>query len=412
MTTREHPTGTRADGARLSASVVPAAFAPQRLPSWLLRTLAVLGVVATLLGRGVAPALPGTASGIEGLIDLSRSLAAVASVNLFFLAGMVTVWLAIASLAQPGLPASYRLGVLPATATVIVLGIAALIAPIEARWLLWMGVISGSVALVAVPGTLAHRESRAVGFVLLLVGIAAFLQVIARMLAVRASDEALAALFGYARVFATLGFALHVAVLALVGLWLSARRWALLGGVGTSAVAFSLFVAWAAAGGTRVDAVAVQVLAARAFDELTRHPIPYAPALVRHAVDVLTLVTVALTVGAWRRPALLAAATGLALLGSGNADIPLCAVMLTLGALLGPLGRLTMADADADAALDSNRRKSAQTESETATSTAPDSTLEASPARTAEPADSEGMEPQREGSMAAATAGSPEGDGV
>jgi hypothetical protein len=341
-------------------SVAPAAFAPRALPAWLLRALAVLGLLATLLGRGVAPALPGTAAGIEGLIEASQALAAVTSVNLFFLAGMLTVWLAIASLAQPELPASYRLGVLPATATVVILGIAALIAPVEARWLLWIGVISGSVALVAVPGTLASPPSRAVGFVLLSVGIVAFLQVIARMLAVRASDEALAALFGYARVFSTLGFVLHVGALAIVGLWLAARRWALLGTVGASAIAFSLFVAWGAAGGTQVDATALQILAARAFDELTRHPVPYVPAFIRHTVDVLTLVTVATTVGAWKKPALLATAVSLALLGSGNADIPLCAVMLTLAALLGPLGRF--ANVGSDATAKSVRKAEAPTE--------------------------------------------------
>ena len=297
----------------------------------------MLALLATLLGRAVAPALPGTVAGIDGLIEASRLVAGVVSVNLFFLAGMLTVWLGIASLAHSDLPASYRLGVLPATATVVVLGTAALLAPIESRWLLWMGVISASVALVAVPSTLADSRSRAAGFVLLLVGIVAFVQLLARMLAVRASDGALAVLFGYARAFSTLGFVVHIAALALVGAWLAARRWTLLAGVGTGALAVSAFVAWGAAGGTHIDASLLQVLAARAFDELTRHPVPYVSAGVRHTVDVLTLITVALVVGARRRSALLAAAMGLALLGSGNADIPLCALMLTLGALLGPL---------------------------------------------------------------------------
>jgi hypothetical protein len=256
---------------------------------------------------------------------------------------VLTVWLALASLAHPELPRSYRLGILPATGTVVVLGIAALVAPVEARWLLWMGLISGSVALVAVPGTLAAPRSRAVGFVLLLVGAVAFLQVVARMLAVRASDEALASLFGYARLFSSLGFVLHLTALALVAVWLAARRWALFGGVAGGAVVLSLLIAWAASGGSHVEASSAQVLAARTFDELTRHPIPYVPAWVRHGVDVLTLVTVALAAGAWRKPALLSSAASLSLLGSGNADIPLCAIMLTLGALLGPLAQLVVA---------------------------------------------------------------------
>ncbi len=319
----------------------------------------MLALLTTVLGRGLAPALPGTAAGIEGLIEVSRTLTAIATVNLFFLCGMLTVWLAIASLAHPGLPTSYRLGILPATATVVVLGIAALVAPIEARWLLWMAVISGSVMLVAVPGTLASSRSRAVGFVFLLVGIAAFLQVLARMLAVQASDEALATLFRYAQAFSTLGFLLHIAILAIVGLWLGARRWVLLAVSTTLAIGFSMFVAWAGAGGGEVEATTLQVLVNRTFDELTRHPIPYVPALLRHAVDVLTWVTVALTVGAGRRSAMLAAATGLALLGSGNADIPLCAVMLTLGALLGPLAPLTTPDHEEGPQRGSNRKRAA-----------------------------------------------------
>ena len=300
------------------------------------RTTAIVAVVATVFGRAVAPALPGTAAGIAGLINGSQMAVAILSLYLFFFTGMLTVWLAVSSLAEANLPASYRLGVVPATALVAVLGIAALVAQVEPRWLLWMGVVSGSVALMAAPRALALRATRATGFVLALVGVGGLLHIVARMAAVRASEAALTTLYAYSRLASSGAFALHLAALVVAALWVARRRWVPAAAITVGVLVLALVLVAAARSGSDVDASPVAVLASRAFSELTRHPIPFVPALIRNLVHVLTFALAGIIAVTRHRSSCLASAVALALLGSGNTDIPLCAMMLTLAALLAP----------------------------------------------------------------------------
>ena len=303
-----------------------------------LRLLVLLGVAAALLSRALAPALPGTAAGLDRWIGVSRALGAVASAHFFVLGSMVLVWLAVASLAESRLPTVVRVVALPFSFTVIVIAVAAVVSTIEPRWLLWLGASSGLVAVASAPRALAAGPSRAAGLVLLIAGLSAFVEILARALALRAGERALAGWFWGAQVIATLAFALELVALLLVALWVGGRRpWAT--AVGAAVVA-AVAVATTAAGvrGLGVDAHPIEVFLARALGELTRHPRPLVPLTMLHALEVARYALVLAAILVPARAPTSAAALALALLAVGSTDVPACAVMLAIAALVGPLG--------------------------------------------------------------------------
>jgi hypothetical protein len=305
-----------------------------------LRTLALLAVVAAVFSRAVAPALPGTAAGIERWIALSRIVAAVTSAQFFVLASLALVWLALASLGAARLPLLLRVTALPVSFTIVVIGVASTLSNLQPRWLLWLAVLSGLLSLLSAPRALAVSRSRATGLLLALAGVATFVDMGARLLAVRAGQHALASWFFTAQVLATCAFGLELAALFVVALWASGRRpgVAALGAGAIAAVAIA--VTAAGARGTLVDARPIEVLVARAFGELARHPRPLVPLAVLHAVEVSRYALALLVLARGRNP-LNAAALALAVLAIGSADVPACALMLTIAALVAPLESLT-----------------------------------------------------------------------
>ncbi len=341
MTTMAIPESIRG-GARLAPRRLPSdSFSLEAVSGVALRALVLLGAAAALLSRALAPALPGTAAGLDRWITASRALGATVSAHFFVLGSMFLVWLAVASLAETRLPTLVRLVALPLSFTVIVIGVAAVVSTIEPRWLLGLGAASGLAALVCAPRTLGAVRSRAAGLALIVAGLSAFVEILARSLALRAGARALAGWFLGAQVIATASFVLEIVALVLVALWVRGRRpWVT--ALGAAAVA-GLVVVTTTAGirGMMVDAHPFEVLVARALGELTRHPRPLVPLTMLYSLEVAryTLVTVAVLVP--RRLPTSAATLALALLAIGSTDVPACAVMLAIAALLGPLGAVS-----------------------------------------------------------------------
>lgn len=312
----------------------PGLFALHVVPGAAMRAVALIAVVSALLSRAVAPALPGTAAGIEGWITTSRLLAAVTSAHFVVLAAALLVWLALGALVTAELPPLVRVAAFPVSSAIIVMSISAILSTITPRWLLWTGTLSGLMAVAAAPRAIAMPRSRAAGFVLAIAGLSAFVEAIARVLAIRASERALAGWFLGAQAIATVSFVLELLAVLVLGLWVGGRRPKTMA-VGAVAVALVAgIVTTVGARGTLVDAASLEVFVARAFGELTRHPRPLVPLAVLHAVEVsrFVLVTAALLVPG--RSAAAATALALACLAIGNADIPACSVMLTLAALV------------------------------------------------------------------------------
>jgi hypothetical protein len=87
------------------------------------------------------------------------------------------------------------------------------------------------------------------------------------------------------------------------------------------------------------------VFLARALGELTRHPRPLVPLSMLHALEVARYALVLVAVLVPARAPTSAAALALALLAVGSTDVPACAVMLAIAALLAPLGAVHLAAA-------------------------------------------------------------------
>lgn len=299
--------------------------------------MALLAVSASLLSRMLAPALPGTVSGIDRWIVLTGRLAGIVSANFFLAAALVMVWLSLAVLVESRSSTPVRLMALPVSFTVTLVALVSVLSQVHPRWLLWAGALVGLFAVAVVPGALRASRTRAMGLSFAITGAIALTDAAARWLALRAGTQALVGWFRGAQVLATVALALELVALLVLALWVIGRRprVAVLGALTVSLCAVVLTTLGAR--GTQVDASFLEVLIARVFGELTRHPRPLVPVAVVHAMEVSRHVLVVAALLVPGRSVSVAVAMALAALAMGNTDLPACAVMLTLAALAGSL---------------------------------------------------------------------------
>jgi hypothetical protein len=318
--------------------------------AWL-RAVAALALGATLIGRAVAPALPGSMTGIERWIVASEESAAFLS-QLFVVAGaLVVVRLLITILRDSRIAVSFRLGVAPGGAAVLTLVMASARGPIDANWTLGLGLLAAGLAAAATPLALRRPHTRGAGLILGICATAALVHVGSRLVAVQASVHAWPLVFAAARIVATLALLLDVAALVVAGLWLAQRRWRLASGVATVVLAVAAVASWGALMGSHYEASTWQVLAARTLAELVRHPVPAVAPVVRYGVELATLgATVAVLLSRSRESAQVAL-VALVLLAHTATDIPVLGLAVTLAALIAPLAAAMPAEPE-PAALD------------------------------------------------------------
>lgn len=326
-----------ADGAASDAEPRAAYEEIAGLPGSAPRWLAALALLASVVARALAPALPGSRAGIAvwiGAFDLSASLLS----QLLVLGGALLAFrLIITTLRERELGSVYRLLVVPASAGVLTLIMSSASHQQDAGPALGLAVATALIALGAVPATLARARTRALGIVLALAGVSALVHAAARVMAIKASAEALASLFTASRAVATVSFGLDLAVLAVVLLWLSAanRRAGLLVAAATTVVA--AVVAWGALRGSGFDVPFWQVIAARSLSGLAQNPTPLVLPFIRYAVEVGAMLVALAVIAFPRRAPASQGALALALIAGSSADVPLLALCLALSALLGPL---------------------------------------------------------------------------
>lgn len=204
-----------------------------------------------------------------------------------------------------------------------------------------LAVGTSALAVAAASASMGASETRAAGIVLALAGAGSFVLLVARVLAVRASDAALATLFSAARAVATVGFALDVAMLLLALLWLAARSRIRLGLMTAGVALIGAVAAWLAyRGAVMLDVVgsgSVEVLISRASSELVRHPRPLVPTVAVYGVEIAAFAAALVAAATRTRSGLASAAIALALGARMATDIPIHALALVLAALMAPL---------------------------------------------------------------------------
>jgi len=299
-----------------------------------LRVVVGLGLAASLLARGLAPALRGVA-GDSAIIWTSR---AASLVTLLAATGLVAgiARLATAVVGSPRAPLLARLVVVPAVSLGCMLLLFASFRPLEPFLALLLGISAAVVGSLSARHAVADREKRAAALVLGLTSSAGLVHVLARKLTQDASDAANLAQFRTAQWIESLGLMLDLLALALALTWLQRRLVRgrlivpLLLLAATGSVVLSLR-------GSAPGASAVAVLLGSAVKELGRDQASLLPVAFSQLLSVGSLLVAwtALLGGVGELGLVLAAC----LVARSSLDIPIPALLLELGALYLPFAR-------------------------------------------------------------------------
>lgn len=318
----------------------PAARAPLEIAGIsapVVKLLVTIGLLAAVVSRGIAPALPGSKAGLGRVIEVSDRAAALLTQLFAFAGTMLAIRLALWTLRDRALGIVYRLLAVPATACVVTLVLASATHQLDTPIALVLATTSALIALAATVPALASPRTRAAGIVLLLSASAAFLREAAVLMALRASDQAHVSLFAHSRSVATVAFGLDIGAVIVAVLWIAGRRRLLgflLWGVLLLAAAV---VAWGASLGSQYDARLWQVLAARALAEMTPSPDPFVVPIVRNTVETLVVLVAVAALVLPLRSSIVQSAVAAALLARASTDVPALALLMTLAALLAAL---------------------------------------------------------------------------
>jgi hypothetical protein len=293
-------------------------------------------LLATIIGRGVAPAIPGLAVGIANFIALSGRVAAFLS-QLVAAGGVAAaVRLGTVALRSPRLDLGYRLVALPGAAIVVALVMAAWARPLEPDMCRMMALAAIATALSGAWANLRVTETRASGLVLGSAGLSGLCHLLARELVSRAAERLDNTSLHWAVAVATLATLMDLIALGLTLTYLGQgqRRKVALTAALVLVPAFALGAF--AAHGSMPGAGVLRVLAERTLAQLSRAPAAALPSALRFAITTALLATAGLCV---LKPAARGKASvvlSLSLLSLGAPDMPLPALWLVVATLLAP----------------------------------------------------------------------------
>ena len=301
-----------------------------------LAMLTRVAVLATIIGRGVAPAIPGLAVGIAPFIVLSSRVSALLS-QLVAAGGVAAaIRLAGNALRVPRLDLGYRLVTLPSSAIVVALVMAAWARPLETELCRMMALAAIAASLAGALASVRLHETRAGGLVLGAASLSGISHLLARVLVSRAAERLDSTSLHWAVAMATLATLFDVVALGLSVTYLGrgvppkVARWA--AAVLIPAALLSAF----AAHGTAPGAGALRVLAERTLAQLSRAPAAALPITLRFAITSALLLCAALCVLRPGERSKTSVVLGFSLLSLGAPDMPLPALWLVLAALLSP----------------------------------------------------------------------------
>ncbi|EYF07403.1 hypothetical protein [Chondromyces apiculatus] len=312
--------------------------------------LAVLGALATLVGRMIAPSVAGVTVGIEGLV-LALDRAGGTLSQLFALFSVVSAVSLVFMVVQTPAPVALRVFAVVATSLAVVeVIVASGRERVPDLMALTSGGVTASLSLLAAWDARRSVFSRQAGLVLGLAGTGALLRVVAALVADSAVSGASLAIGSIARGIATGAFAFDglAALTAVAGLRKRSEAGGSGGGGGAGsgeppqqlfsplillALALAFVVTRYAAGAGSSEAHPVELLLFRALERLSVRPVPAAPVGAQHFVAALSIVVALLALAARRPTPALSAVVALAMLGRGMVGAPLGSMSLALASL-------------------------------------------------------------------------------
>ena len=302
-----------------------------------LQLTVVIALWSVVLGRTLAEALPGSRSGLGRWLDVNHWTAGFSTQLLAVLLVSVATRLTRLTWHEHRMPYRYRVTVAPAAVIVAFLIVSAcfdiLTSPRTPEMSLFLGILSSVIAICAALVCLGPALIRATGFALALSAGASVAQISARLLAFQAGDAGLPTQYLVARWLATAAVVVDALSLLTVAIW-AARRERSNHVLVWLCVSMSAALAYAAERGTRVHATFPEVLLSRMLAQLHREPSAFVTRIVHNAHEIFAFMLAALML---RRPRgelpELRACLALVLLARSSPDIPLCAGLLTTGAM-------------------------------------------------------------------------------
>lgn len=286
-----------------------------------LRLLAVLGLLALLVGRALGPALPGVAVGLEGTIAGLRFAGDVLSQCYAVALSVGTLGLMLAH-SRTGGPLWERAAWLALGGAVLFVGLRASALRLTPDAALVLGCAAALSALLAGGAALRQLPMRRYAWPFLLLGVGALVRLVALALGVWALELPFD-VASHARTLATVALALEVLGLLTALAAAAPSRGRLVRPEALVALALALFATRGAILGADPDAGPAAVLLHRAVVFLGASPATWAsPALSTFATLLTPVTAVTVLVIGGRSP--LTGALVLALLTRTTPEIPLC----------------------------------------------------------------------------------------
>jgi hypothetical protein len=308
------------------------------------RLLAFAALLATLVARALAPALPGSNAGSGRLISGVDQAAAFLSQFVLIVGAATAVRLLMRSMVDRRLGYVHRLVSVVGSAAAIPIVLSAANRQIEAPWLIALVLLSSAVALASLFPAMQRPPGRAAALTLGVATLASLVWAGSRVLALEASDHAYASLFEVAQGGATAGLLLDIASTLVAAVWLARQSrqnvWWL-----AAAVVAALALAWAGFGGA--EAAPWRVVVNRSLAALAAHPDPFVSAALRYFVEAWAVLLASVALWSQRHNAL-GPAIVFALLARASGDVPICAMLLLLAALSMALATVTPSSGTAD----------------------------------------------------------------
>ena len=298
-----------------------------------LSAFVILAWVSSVLARAITPALPGSSAGLGKIIQFAETSAGFATQLTVWFGVLLASGIVFGMLLEERLRGIYRFLTVMTTAAILALVMTATRSELQPAWGLSLAFLSAILAAQASAPALANARTRALALVLAGTALAATIVVLARLMALEASESADTSGFAHARWLATAAFVLDTACVALVGAWLLKpnARWR--SGLVLGITVCAAFLAWHANRSMGEEAGMFTVLLERSLGELTYHPEPLVPIFARYFLEIVALCFTLACVLFRGGTSGVGPAVALVLLARGNTDAPAGALLLAIGSL-------------------------------------------------------------------------------
>ncbi len=301
--------------------------------SHLIRPMAVLALLATVIAQSVAPAIKGVAMGMGRVIDGIDVAAGIVSHLLAIATTALAIGLILLIARDRKINILVRILLIAQTAVILILGVPAARFRLSAFACFFIGLVACGLALVSSLEGMRQPRSRAPGLVLAVTTIAALLRMIPAAI-LSLSEPARAESFQpLASLLASVSAVVFGAAVFMTLAWLAARGRRLVAPVSTIVLAASMVLTWGALRGEKPDAPAWTLFLSRAMTELVPDPTTLLPQFVVFFIAALAPLTAVAAISSRRQIPAVLGALALTVTAGSAPDVPGRALILALASL-------------------------------------------------------------------------------